>query len=459
MAQPKLRALRSSSKIGPVSKLAQVSDDLGNDQLERVAPAVSRLSDAPAMEKYVSEPSGTEKLLNSLSNSVQAIHSTLNCLTGKVDENISAVSVLKQEINDKIDSYINSGKELRGEIDDLKAHVSLLQAEVSDLKTERTRAKEDKRLLNVIIRGIPEDRNEKMYVIMAEFLCAAGCSFQYAFTNGASIIGRLPKSSGEVSRYARPIKLCLITKQQKSELFGLKENYLKVPKFINVRLANNMNEEELLAYREMKLVYTAAKGLTGVSAKLRGATVIIDERVYRKADFDRLPHGLTAESISTRLTPDGVAFQSHLSPLSNLYNCKLTDQQGRNATSVEHMYMQRMAEMCNASLATRKRIKDEMNPYVLKQLGRSIKRNEEWNRSKNDILKQLMELKFLSHGSLMNKLQAYTRLHFYEATHDLVYGCGFSLAEASQICTESVQNTSNLTGKLLEDIRDKHKPA
>ena len=136
-------------------------------------------------------------------------------------------------------------------------------------------------------------------------------------------IGRLPKSNGEVSRYARPIKLCLITKQQQSELFGLKENYLKVPKFINVRLANDMNEEELIAYREMKLVYSATKGLTGVSAKLRGATVIIDERVYGKADCDRLPHGLTAESISTRLTPDGVAFQSHLSPLSNLYTCKL----------------------------------------------------------------------------------------------------------------------------------------
>ena len=140
-----------------------------------------------------------------------------------------------------------------------------------------------------------------------------------------------------MSRYARPIKLCLITKQQKSELFGLKENYLKAPKFINVRLANDMNEEKLIAYREMKLVYSATKGLTGVSAKLRGASVIIDERVYGKADFDRLPHGLTAESISTRLTPDGVAFQSHLSPLSNLYTCKLTDQQGRTATSVEHI--------------------------------------------------------------------------------------------------------------------------
>ena len=56
----------------------------------------------------------------------------------------------------------------------LRAQVSLLQAEVADLKTERTRANEDKRLLNVIIRGIPEDRNEKVYVIMSEFRCAAG---------------------------------------------------------------------------------------------------------------------------------------------------------------------------------------------------------------------------------------------------------------------------------------------
>ena len=47
MAQLTLRALRSSSKIDPVSKLAQVSDNLGNDQLERVAPAVSSLRGGP----------------------------------------------------------------------------------------------------------------------------------------------------------------------------------------------------------------------------------------------------------------------------------------------------------------------------------------------------------------------------------------------------------------------------
>ena len=69
MAQLTLRALRSSSKIDPVSKLAQVSDNLVNDQLEGVAPAVSRLSGAPAMEKDVNEPSCTDKLPNSLSNS------------------------------------------------------------------------------------------------------------------------------------------------------------------------------------------------------------------------------------------------------------------------------------------------------------------------------------------------------------------------------------------------------
>ena len=69
-----------------------------------------------------------------------------------------------------------------------------------------------------------------------------------------------------------------------------------------------------------------------------------------------------------------------------------------------------------------------------------------------------MELKFVSHDTLMAKLQSYPKLHFYEATFDPIFGCGMSLFNADRISAASVDETSNRTGRLLEELRNKYRP-
>ena len=56
-----------------------------------------------------------------------------------------------------------------------------------------------------------------------------------------------------------------------------------------------------------------------------------------------------------------------------------------------------------------------------------------------------MELKFVAKAGLMEKLEpSFKGLHFYEATYDTVYGCGFSLADADKIWSGSVENKETL---------------
>ena len=120
------------------------------------------------------------------------------------------------------------------------------------------------------------------------------------------------------------------------------------------------------------------------------------------------------------------------------------------------MYTTRMAEICNTTKETQKAIQVEENPYALKAIAKNIRKNAQWNKVKFDVLKEVMELKFVSHATLMAKLRSYPKLHLYEATFDPIFGCGMSLFNADRISAASVDETSNRTGRLLEELRNKY---
>ena len=132
--------------------------------------------------------------------------------------------------------------------------------------------------------------------------------------------------------------------------------------------------------------------MPGVSAQPKGLAIVIDGRLYKKEDFNSLPHGLTLENTSTVIINEGVVFQGHNNPLSNMYQRKLTDQNGRSANSAEQLFCIRMVEECGADLALQTQIKPEQNPYNVKAMAKRIRKNDKWNKSSKDILAEIVEL-------------------------------------------------------------------
>ena len=145
---------------------------------------------------------------------------------------------------------------------------------------------------------------------------------------------------------------------------------------------------------------------------MKGSALVIDGKLYNRDSFGNLPHGLNLESASTIKTPDGTAFQSHCSPLSNFYPCNLVDKNGTKATSVEHLYAIRMAEVCPCEPGTRRALMRESNPYTIRSITKRIKKTDDWNKKSEQILREIVELKFVRNPSLMAKLQSYPGSNF-----------------------------------------------
>ena len=256
-------------------------------------------------------------------------------------------------------------------------------------------------------------------------------------------------------KYGRPIMLTLSRISQKYSMFGGLRN-LRNHDFLNkIRLHDDLNEQEQLCLRVAKQVCAAERKFTP-DVKLKGLSVVIDGEEFDHTNFDHLPNGVTTENASTVPTKDGVAFQGHSSPLSNFYPCKLVAD-GETASSVEQLFVICKAKECGASEYQINQIRNASTPYMVKRLSKRIKSTDDWNNLSEAKIREYAELKFTTHPDLMQKLLSYPGDHMYEATKEPVFGAGFLLYEAAHISHNMIDKNANLMGRILEDIKRKHK--
>ena len=87
--------------------------------------------------------------------------------------------------------YIQNNQELKQDINLVNKRVEVLEGEVAELKAIRSQEVESKRQLTLVIKGIPETKNEKLHITMDKLLDKLGTSSNYSATNGAVRIGKL----------------------------------------------------------------------------------------------------------------------------------------------------------------------------------------------------------------------------------------------------------------------------
>ena len=128
--------------------------------------------------------------------------------------------------------------------------------------------------MNLIIRGIPELPNEKMHEIMGELLDTVG-SFAYVATNGATRLGKRNKSRvNDPTATPRPIRLRCATVLQKGEIFRAIDKLKKVQKFKDIRVANELNKDDMLEHKEVQMLYAEASSLPNTQTRMKGNKIL-----------------------------------------------------------------------------------------------------------------------------------------------------------------------------------------
>ena len=375
-----------------------------------------------------------------------------------IDVNIKGIREEMREsqvnTNNKLDELTEQNKHLENKLNSATERIETLENLFYDTYTKSETDLKNKQAMNIIIRGVPEANGEQLHQTMSELLGLVG-TITYIQTNGAQRLGR-DRTTDRTADHAnktqkpRPIKLRCATTLQKGEIFRALNNIKTDEKFKNITLANEPNKDEMIARKEVQMLYNEAITKPNVQAKMKGSRIEINGKTYNKSNFDQLPLGLSLESAATAITTNDLAFQGHCSPYSNLHLLPFLDETCKY-NCVEQRFGYIKATTCNEDTIGAK-ILCETSPYRIYELTKSIPTNDEWNRIEYETLKESVSLKVEQNPDFKRHLLRHSNKAFHEATYNKKYGAGFTIAEARAGNSKAKPGYQDLMGKIYTEI-------
>lgn len=174
-----------------------------------------------------------------------------------------------------------------------------------------------------------------------------------------------------------------------------------------------------------------------------GNKIQIGERTYGYRDL-LLPDGLKLENSKTKVTEKGLAFQGEHSIFSNFHSTQVR-YNGNTFPSSEHAYQFYRATYLGKTVF-------KYFTLIHRKKQRNLARKPAlWDLVKLDRMKQIIYAKFSQNHRLKIELLKTSPSPLIEATHDLFWGCGYTLG--ARVLATGKWHGKNHMGIILANCR------
>ena len=190
----------------------------------------------------------------------------------------------------------------------------------------------------------------------------------------------------------------------------------------------------------------------GHQVLLRGNNIIIDGITYDKNSLDKLPPHLSLERAYTRDTPNGIGFHSKHSFLSSFHEAPFRF--NKTSYNCSEQAIQQIKAVTHKHEAIAKQIMKETEPLEMKRLGDQITTTEEWRRSENSLMGNLVDHKFDQNPHLTKKLADIKQAPLLECTMSKHWGIGMTINHPDLRKKSFKPQGNNFLGKILEKKRE-----
>ena len=227
-------------------------------------------------------------------------------------------------------------------------------------------------------------------------------------------------------RRTRPIFLSFLKVNDRDLVYSKRANLRHSAKFSRVWIAEDTGPN---TRRTKNIVWqvTREARLAKEQCTSTPFTVTINGTKYGEKNFEDLPEHLSLEHLKTKKYGNVLAYHSEFSPFSNLYPARIIHKGSlREFITAEQAYQYRkctelnQAKQANLIMLTRE-------VYEMRQLGREAGTSEEWERIKEEVMYEILLMKFEQDEELQEKLLLSGTLELVEATPDKEWGAGCSL--------------------------------
>ena len=328
--------------------------------------------------------------------------------------------------------------------------VKLQELRIKSLEKRLEDQERESRRKLLLIEGVKEGKEESVDNIIGELFDDLLVGFGTERCDRAQRRGKQVAPPGKSSR-PRPIVISFIRLSDKLKIFKFLKNLKDQDKWKGVSIGDDLTETQRDQVRDLLALsaYTRSKGH---EAAVRGNFLVVDGTRYRYEDLSQLPEGLTLCKAKT-IEVDwgkGLAFQSHHSPMSNMYYCQV-DYEGRHFESLEIAYQYPRAKVCGYKTEA-DLIADCTNSYKAKSIGAPLKDTKEWLGCRVRVMTELVRLKFENNLNCKQWLLQLEGKKLYEATADKFWATGLFLSKSRDIKEGKIPGQNKL-GEILEKVR------
>ena len=300
---------------------------------------------------------------------------------------------------------------------------------------------------SILIQGIPEDRNENLKVLVHQVLYDTKINVPWSETDIIYREGYFNK------RRTRPIVVTFVRKSTRDNVYRARNNIKDNPRCKEVWINEMIADDQKRQRNELKAIYELAI-LKGYTARYHIDTIVINGITYDHTTISRLPIDLTLEAAFSRETDDYILFHSEHVYLSNFYRCKIVTM-NMEFISVEQAYFYILAkETGNHTKAYL--IYKTKDPRKIKRIGATITATPEWLRKADQVMYDLLVIKFNQNPELKKLLLATKEKILIEATMNRYWGAGITITTTDRQKKNGEKLRypgTNWLGKQLNDVR------
>ena len=386
---------------------------------------------------------GMDNKLLQIKSDISKNEKSIASLSVSTNSNTKQITTLDERVK-TAEKFINDQAALNR---DLVNELRACKKEMNTIKEKQDKAEKERRKRNMIIHGVPENKDRHPRTIIQELLMDLKTSVNIEDCEAVFRMGPVPRNPKSV----RPIMVTLNKSSDKGKIYTKVINLKGLEKWRGTTIADDLSPDQLKDKRDLQAILVLAK-FQNVEAKLSGLAIVIEGRRYTHRDLEQnqLPEGMSLREAKTLELDSGFAFQGEEAPLSNMYRAPIT-YQGRDYVTNEQAYQHTCALVHNHHLIAAK-IKGESCPFKCKELAKGIKVSEEWEKkTRFDVLKEINQIKFNTHPELREYLRNTGKKNLYEATLCREFGVGLRLHQFAQIDENSPG--ANKFGLCLMEIR------
>lgn len=302
---------------------------------------------------------------------------------------------------------------------------------------------------NVVIEGILEKEDEtKIQTDITDLIQKALPGFKSSNIRAVMRLGKQRKAK----KKPRPLMVTLDNQATRELLLthatAIKTNSGNKYLWINRDQSDNAKRRHSLVKACYKLLLDR-----GYACSMRGSVITYQKKQYTYDTLNLLPESCTPFYVKSRETTDktGLCFYSEHTYCSNFCPSPIR-YKGGVYSSVEHAFqLTKVKDEGYTELAAE--MIGMTNPYHIKNLGDGITASKKWKAKEEEIMRDLIAIKFQQNEKLRTRLLEDGYKSYYEMTLDKKWATGCRITPATKAIDKASLKGDNLTGRIVSEVK------